>query len=374
MTEQEQIASLQEENQRLKNQLGQVQARKQKKKRVGFWLLKKSSVPLLGTRLKKSINSALSEYKQTKKVSVDTVSDVTSNIIWRVTRVGLFGVLITLIPSLILIYQTKLVINQNTLVDNQNALIEAERRSSLVFIMDNLLSDISEELKYKGSSERNLSPVLEARISSLSRAMKPYKYMEDGKLIDEKISPERGQLLYGLMRSGLAEQSYRDILNASDFSYTYFRDVLVGRNANLKYATLHHSDLYGVNMAAANLERSDLQKANMEKINLSDSKLIRANLTQANLKDSELLSADLTYANLYEADLTGANLTEALLWGTRLEGAILEDAVFANARVHRQDWIAYVVDSLDLKGAEKALEGYRVKKEGKKQFVLVAKK
>ncbi len=374
MTEQEIIEQLQQENKGLKNQLNTIKERKEKKKSIGFWLLKKSSVPLLGIRLKRSITNAINEYKNTNKVSVDTVSDVTSNIIWRITRIGLFGLVVTLIPSLILLYQTKLVINQNKLVDNQNELIEAERRSSLVFIMDNLLSDISEELKYKGTGERNISPVLEARISSLSRAMKPYKYMEDGEIIDEKISPERGQLLYGLIRSKLADRSYIDILGASDFSYTYFRDIFVGRNINLKYAKLNHSDFYGVSMSAANLERSDLRLVNMEKVNLSDSKLIRANLTQATLKNAELLSTDFTNANLYGADLTGADLTEAVLWGTRLDKAILKDIVLENARVHRQDWITYITDSLDLKGADDIRHKYRIKKEGKQQFIIVTKK
>lgn len=373
MTEQEQIEQLEKEKQQLQDRLDQIKKGKEKKKKVGFWLLKKSSVPLLGIRLKSSISNAINEYKNTKSVSVDTVSDVSSNIIWRITRIGIFGLMITLIPSFILLYQTKLVINQNKLVGNQNELIEAERRSSLVFIMDNLLSDLSEELKYKGKTERNISPVLEARIISLSRAMKPYKYKENGKLIEKEISPEKGQLLFSLIRSDLADLSYREILNASDFTYTDFKDILVGRAVNLRYINLSHSNLYEVNLPAANLERSELVEANLEKINLSDAILKRANLTNANLKNSELLSSDLTNAKLFGADLTEADLTEATLWGAKLEDANLTDIVLDNAIVHRQDWISYVADSLDLKGAEAIQDKYRVKKQGKQQFILLAK-
>ncbi len=373
MNEQEHIEQLQKEKKQLQEQLDQIKKRKEKKKRAGFWLVKKSSTPLLGVRLKKSINNAINEYKETKSVTVDTVSDVSSNIIWRVTRIGIFGVIITLIPSLILLYQTKLVINQNSLVSNQNSLIEAERRSSLVFIMDNVLSDLGEELKYKGSSERNLSPVLEARIASLSRAMKPYRYMENGRLINKAISPERGQLLYSLIRSNLGNQSHRDIINFSDFSYTYFRNEFIGRGANLKYIKLNHSDFYGVDMPAAILERSELRNVVMEQMNLSDANLIRADLTNSNLRNAELLSADLTNANLYEADLTGADLTEATLWATRLDEAILTDVRLDNAIVHRKDWIAYVSDSLDLKGADAIKDTYHIKKQGKQQFILLKK-
>ncbi len=374
MTEQEHIKQLELENKKLQEQLALIKKKKEKRKSVGFWLLKKSSIPLLGIRLKKSISNAIQEYKTTKSVSVDTVSDVSSNIIWRITRIGVFGFFITLIPSLILFVQTWLVINQNVLVGNQNTLIEAERRSSLVFIMDNLLSDLSEELKYKGSSERNISPVLEARIATLSRAMKPYKYEEDGELIDKEISPEKGQLLFSLIRSDLADQSYREILDASDFSYTYFKDIFLGRGVNLKYINLNHSNLYEVNLPAVNLERSELKNANMQKINLSDGILIRANLTNANLTHAELLSINLTNANLFGANLTEADLTEATLWGTKLEEAILTDVILDNAIVHREDWISYVADSLDLKGAEVLGDKYYIKKQGKQQFIIVAKK
>jgi uncharacterized protein YjbI with pentapeptide repeats len=126
-------------------------------------------------------------------------------------------------------------------------------------------------------------------------------------------------------------------------------------------------------LPAANLERSELIEANMEKINLSDAILKRANLTNANLSNSELLSSDLTNAKLYGADLTEADLTEATLWGTKLEDANLTDVVLDNAIVHRQDWITYVADSLDLKGAKEIQDKYRVKKQGKQQFILVAR-
>jgi len=373
VTEQERINELEQEKQQLQDQLNRIKEKKEKKKSMGFWLIRKSSVPLIGVKLKKSITNAITEFKETKTVSVDTVSDVSSNIIWRITRIGLFGLLVTLIPSVILVYQTKLVINQNRLVDNQNELIEAERRSSLVFIMDNLLSDLSEELKYKGSSERNISPVLEARIASLSRAMKPYKYKEDGKLIDKKISPEKGQLLFSLIRSDLADKSHREILNASDFSYTDFKDISLGRDLNLRYINLAHSNLQDVNLPAANLERSELIESNMKQINLSEAILKRANLTNVNLTNSELSSADLTNAKLFGADLTEADFTEAILWGARLDDAILTDIILDNVIVHRQDWITYISDSLDLKGAKAIQDKYRVKKQGKQQFILVTK-
>lgn len=367
------IERLKRENKLLQDKLDKINAGKQKKRRFRWWLLKKSSVPIFGTRLKNSISNAINEYKEYKTVSVDTVSDVSSSVIWRITRIGLFAFMIAVIPATVLIFQTKLLMNQNKFIENQNNLVEADRRSSLVFVMSDVLSDFNDELKYKGSGGRNISKTLEARIISLCMAMKPYRFMEDGELIKNPISPERGQLLFSLLQSDLGPESSRDILNSADFAYTDLRKVNLGRGVNLKYARLDYSDLTEVQMPAANLERADLKEVQMSKINLSDAILKRAKLNNANLHRAELLSADLTNANLYGANLSSADLSEATLWGTKFEGANLTDVILDNAIVDRQDWIDYV-DSLGIKGASEIKDRYKIKKQGKQQFVLVPKK
>lgn len=369
MTEQEEIGFLKEENQRLQQEINKIQKRKEKKKKVGFWLLKKSSTPLLGLRLKKSIHNALTEYKGQKTISIDTASDVTSNIIWRITRIGIFAFILSIIPSLILLTQTWLVINQNNLVRNQNTLIEAERRSSLVFVMDNVLSDLSKELEDSGN--KIISPVLESRIAGLSRSMKPYKYKEGDQLIDEEISPERGQLLYSLVQSDMNVNSFTDIMISSDFSYTYFKDVFLGRGSNLKNAKLNYSNMEGAQLAAVNLERSELRKANLKRINLSDANLKRAVISGTNLQNAELLSADLTYADLSNADLTEADLSETKLWGTKLDNAILDNVILENAIVNRRDWITKFLDSLKVQGASDIQEKYQLKKNGDQQYTII---
>ncbi|WP_160114566.1 pentapeptide repeat-containing protein [Aquimarina sp. AU474] len=372
--EQEYIDRLKTENKLLQDKLDKINTGKQKKRKFRRWLLKKSSVPIFGSRLKKSISNAINEYKEFKTVSVDTVSDVSSSLIWRITRIGLFAFMVAIVPAAVLIFQTKLLMNQNKLITSQNNLVEADRRSSLVFVMGDVLADLNEELKYKGSSSRNISKTLEARIIGLCMAMKPYKFIENGELIKEPISPERGQLLFSLLKSDLGTESSQDILNSADFKYTNLRKVNLGRGVNLKYARLDYSDLSEAQMPAANLERSELKEAQMSKINLSDAILKRARLHNANLQRAELLSADLTHANLFGADLTGADLSEATLWGTKLENANLSDVILDNAIVDRQDWIDYIDDTLNIKGAGDIADKYRVKKQGKQQFVLIPRK
>ncbi|WP_025741202.1 pentapeptide repeat-containing protein [Aquimarina pacifica] len=374
MSEQDYIERLKTENKLLQDKLDKINKVSQKKKKFRWWLLKKTGTPILGNKLKRSINTAINEYKEYRTVSTDTVSDVSSSIIWRITRVGLFAFLFAVVPSLVLLFQTKLIMNQNDLITSQNNLVEADRRSSLVFVMGDVLADLNEELKYKGSSTRNISNTLEARIIGLCMAMKPYKYMENGKLIEKPISSERGQLLFTLLKSDLASESSQDILNLSDFSYTNFYKVNLGRGVNLKYARLNHSNLIEAEMPAANLQSSELRESEMSGINLSDANLKRAQVQRANLRKAELLSVDLTNANLSGADLTGADLTEAVLWGTKLKDANLTDVTLDNVIVDRQDWISYIEDSLDVEGADEIKDKYRIKKQGKKQFVLLPKK
>ncbi len=372
MNEQDYIERLKKENKLLQDKLDKINKGKQKKRRFRWWLLKKSSVPIFGNRLKNSISNAIHEYKEYKTVSVDTVSDVSSSVIWRITRIGLFAFMVAVIPAAVLIFQTKLLINQNALITSQNNLVEADRRSSLVFVMGDVLTDLNEELKYKGvNSGRNISKTLEARIISLCMAMKPYRYIENGVLIEKPISPERGQLLFTLLKSDLGSESSQDILNSADFNYTNLRKVNLGRGVNLKYARLDYSDLTEAQMPAANLERAELKEVQMSKANLSDANLKRARLHNANLHKAELLTADLTNANLFGADLSGADLSEATLWGAKLENANLTDAILDNAIVDRQDWMDYISD---LKGASDIEDRYRIKKQGKKQFILVQKK
>lgn len=372
MNEQEYIERLKKENQILQEKLDKVQQGKQRSKKWKRWLFRKSSTPLLGKRLKNSISTAINEFKEYKTVSVDTASDVSASVLWRFTRIGLFTILFAVLPSVVLILQTFLLFNQNGLVESQNELATAQRKSSLVFVMDNILGDLNEELKYKGvNSSNDISQTLEARIVSLSRAMQPYELRDgDGDLISEKTSPERGQLVYSLVRSDIGNQSLTDIFNAGDFKYTYLKEASLER-AYLRYAKLDYANFEYANMPNANLGYCELREVQMKKVNLSEANLSRAKLINGDLSNAELQSSDFTHANLSGATLEGANLSEAKLWGTKLMDANLEDTVLDNVIVHRQDWLTYIKDSLDVRGAGDIQDTYRVKKQGKQQFVLV---
>ncbi|WP_459210755.1 pentapeptide repeat-containing protein [Aquimarina rhabdastrellae] len=384
MNQEDQIKNLLEENKELREELSKITSQKEQKKKMRKWLFKKSSTPLLGAKLKNSIEKAIQEYKEKQTVSVDTVSEVASNVIWRFTRIGVFTILMGLIPSLVLLVQTKLLLNQNSLIENQNKrvfqqthLVEADRRSSLSFIMGDLLSDLNEELRYKGIGDRNISKTLEARIVGLCMAMKPYRYIQGDELIKKPVSQERGQLLYSLIKSNLTKTAFQRILNDADFEYSDLQGINIGSKVSLRYARLAHSNMADVFMPEANLKGADLKYSELERVNLSDGNLTKVDLENANAANADLLSVNLTNANLKGTNLSKANLSEAILWQVKLsEDTDMTDVVLDNAIVDRKDWVAYVADSLEIKGAETIEDRYQVKRtyEGKKQFTIVAKK
>ena len=66
---------------------------------------------------------------------------------------------------------------QNQLIKEQTKLIEAERRSSLIFLMGNIMDKVDDELKNNKKS-RELSPQLIGRIAALSHSLKPYYFLK----------------------------------------------------------------------------------------------------------------------------------------------------------------------------------------------------
>jgi len=226
----------------------------------------------LGSPLDNSLLKLTNELSQ-NLYKRETISEVITHIIWRLTIIGIFTIIISIIPISLLLIQTillkqqnsklesqnnliqvqnktlkdqsKLFEKQNTLIDYQNLKIsnqlnlqEAERRSSLVFLFNNVLDKLDDELK--NNTKRNLSSQLKARIISLSRALKPYKYLEGDSIINKLISPERGQLLISLIESNLSKKTYEDIFAKGDFSYADLSKTTI-KNAHLNFINLSYA-------------------------------------------------------------------------------------------------------------------------------------
>lgn len=271
--------------------------------RSGLWFGKEV---MLGSRLHGSINQMFDELAE-GKVKRDTSANVLKHVLWRLTRIGAFAITATLVPILFLLFQLFLLINQNNLIDQQTHLLEAERRSSLVFLMSNILDKVDEEIKLQqkeldstasDSVRYKLSDQLVSRIIALSRSLQPYR-LKDGNLLSRPISPERGQLFIALMVSRINKSDLATIGFAGDFSYAIIGDIPLS-NASLFSARLEYADFQGVALNGADLTSADLSKAN-----LSNAYLVSSNLSGANLSGANLRDADIANSDLRNADLTG---------------------------------------------------------------------
>jgi len=234
---------------------------------------------------------------------------------------------ISVVTIIILILQTLILFNQNGLINNQNDLFEqqntkidkqndlfakqnkrldqqtylqeAERRSSLVFLFNNIMDAIDKELKedYGNDGIRNLSPQLTGRIIALSTRLEPYYYMQGDSLIDKPLSPERGQLLVGLLESQLDTTTLDKIYAKANFSY------------------------------------ADLSGDNLDKVYMKGIRLYYADLSMTKLRNTDFRGACLINANLTNSSLEYANLNNAQLYGTNLKNAMLNNANLSESRL-----------------------------------------
>lgn len=259
---------------------------------------------------------------------------------------GLLGTVLIFNQNKLLLQQNQLMQSQNYRLDQQTYLQEADRRSSLIFLMGNLLDAMDQELKSDIGlpGVRDLSPQIIGRVVALSKSLRPYRYLQGDSLVAQEISPERGQLLLSIVNSQIDNSSLRRIFQVADFSY-----------ADLKGAVLSGEYLSGINLshadlAGATLDETDMSRADMSGADLSEVVFARANLKEARFRQSKLTkayleSADLTQANLYGAQLKGANLAGARLQQTHFTNADLSGANLSGAQISRARFEQSLVDS-----------------------------
>ncbi|WP_024768382.1 pentapeptide repeat-containing protein [Aquimarina macrocephali] len=235
---------LESENKLLKSKLEDVEQSKKRKTGTIKWIIRQGVSIFVGKGLKSAIKQTIEEYNTEEKISVDSISNLGTHVIWRLTRVGIFAIVIGLIPTCFLIIQTQYLGKQNEKIDNQNVLIckqnelinnqnirleqqtylqEAGRRSSIVFLFSNVMDAIASELSNNLNTKRELSSQLIGRIISLSRSLKPYKYLQNDSLTFLR-SPERGQLLINLTNANLGQETYLKIFESGDFSYSELKN------------------------------------------------------------------------------------------------------------------------------------------------------
>jgi uncharacterized protein YjbI with pentapeptide repeats len=268
---------------------------------------------------------------------------------------GMLGTMLLYNQNKLLTQQNLLLQNQNYRLDQQTYLQEADRRSSLIFLMGNLLDAMDKELKSDVGQPgiRDLSPQIIGRVVALSKSLRPYRYLESDSLVTRELSPERGQLLLSIVNSQIDNSSLRRIFQFSDFSFADMKgavlsgEYLSGINlsrADLSGATLDETDLSradlsGADLSNAVLARSNLREARFRQTMLQKAYLESANLTQANLYGADLRGASLATATLHQTHFTQADLRLANLSGALLQRARFEQALLDSASVSEFDWL-----------------------------------
>ena len=334
----ERLSQLEEENLKLKEQLDRQENKKKNRRKIGWNFLKRSSGMILGAQLKKSIEKFLDEIAEQQRVSRETLSDLLSSIIIRLTRVGFLLILTAILPSILLIFQTYYLGKQNTLItgqsemfkqqnkrlDQQTYLQEADRRGQTLLIMDNMLKEINTDVSR--SSANAIDDATAGRLISLSKMLKPYKYLENDSLIARVTSPERGYLLVSLLETGInlntstRSRSNGRLIERLDFTYAELR------NLSLKGADLIQIDLANADLRNSSFNGTDFEKANLQNAWLHETNLTYASFKEANLEQAILQNAILDYANLQNANLSSADLRNVSLLKTKVLAADLTNA------------------------------------------------
>ncbi len=222
--------------------------------------------------------------------------------------------LIAIVTVVLSCFELFQIYQQNNHFKNQNRLIEAERRSSLLLLLNNIFDTIDDELK-KDDIDNELSQPLIARIISISYSLIPYnRLLDNGEFDKYKFSPEKGLLLSTLVNSEISDKSMRKIFKKADFTYSDFS------NQNLKFAKLDSIDLSNSNFCRTNLEMAYLRGSFLHDCIFHETILFDTKLQSAEINSTFI------DCNMREANLTQTNFLRSHFYGCHLDQAIFKSS------------------------------------------------
>ncbi|MCA1527369.1 pentapeptide repeat-containing protein [Bradyrhizobium yuanmingense] len=210
---------------------------------------------------------------------------------------GVVGAALIFTQNALLRRQTDLLALQNKRLEHQILSSEAQRRSAYSTELFAILKDVSDEKPANNNGK--IPPELVSRIIVLTRSARPYWYIDvtdnDLDRSQRPLSPERGQLLQGLIESKVDTS----LLKEADFS-----------SADLSQARLNGAKFDGLNLLGAEFSLAELR--------------------EATFRDAELTTANFRYGKLEGADFAGAQLERAVFKHTRLSRANFRSANLGN--------------------------------------------
>ena len=367
----------------------------------------------------------------------DLVAMVLARYAWISTRRWIIASLTALIAAMAALAGTALLFKQNQLIAVQTDLLreqniriqeqtqliqtdvqlaEAARNAALAVEITDIAAELGRVVdRVNGGGSVNPVNVLDPaadldrslvlRITSISRALLPYRFLDTGlqpedmtdglrvallrrrdvlgdrydtsaasfgweeetlgtALTDRPASPERGQLLRVLLSSGVRNLELLTfagldldfaILRASDLS------LVTAQQARLAYADFSGSYIVECDFGMAILENSRFRLANISRTRfaalgpdqvrpplpaqdgLTQTRMYGADFERATIIDSDFSGAALTAANLDGALLDGVDFGDADLSAATLRGTVILAADFSGTVVKRADFDGAVV-------------------------------
>jgi len=238
---------------------------------------------ILGNDLRESVENFVE--KVPKDLDKKSVADLTYGILNRIIRTSFIRLILAVIPMILVVIQLCVLMHQNTILEqqttgleNQLKSIEAERKSSYIFLVNNIMDKMDSEIKNGEDRKigRKLSIQTISRIAALSQTLKPYKYQnEEGK--EKELSPERGYLLNTI---GLSE--------LDTGIYTILYDKVTFNKADLEKAKLNQSYFKGAYLRGSDLSDGFILNSNLEKTFLIESDLRNTQFSNSNFEGAKL--------------------------------------------------------------------------------------
>jgi hypothetical protein len=232
-------------------------------------------------------------------------ANLVAAVIRRLTYVSAAGVLLTLVPSLLIVYQTSLLTEQNQIMERERRSSEA---SSRALREAQLLSTMYQRDSSCQESRNNGKCPLVAPCQARLQAVSAYRHLRCGK--DDRIE------LSDLDVAGCSSIGHGWPATTSDNEAkptTGCGRVALLR-ADFRDTDLHRASLNGIDLRGARLQGANLFKARLDGAYLYGANLNAARIDGAVLSDADLRGADMRVSSFADVDWDGALYDSATCW------------------------------------------------------------
>lgn len=316
----QEINEILDENKRLKQQNLELRTKLEKHATSRRNIIAALAKIVFGRNLSESTRTLVHELVEKKKVNKSALGDFVLYLIRRVSRVGIFIILPTIllgIQILLLVNQNKYINTQNLFIKEQTVLNEANRRSSLIVYLNDIFNRIDSELQ--SNESHRLSNALVGRIVAVSSNLRPYQFLENGQIIEKPLSPERGQLFQGLINSGINKESLEKVFSLADFRYADLRGV------NLSDRTIPKTNLSFADLSGGDYRKATFSQVNLEGANMKQTVLYLSQFKNCNLNLVHFDGAILDYCSFEACEVSKISAKNTSLTGISFQKSFADD-------------------------------------------------